>query len=59
MLICNIIVIPNKNKFSKKNLSEEDKDMIVNENSLVIQNNKDIAKTKQQRADQTLGREFL
>ena len=37
MIICNIIVIPNKKPRFQKNLSEEDKDMIVNEISLVIQ----------------------
>ena len=36
MIICNIIVIPNKKPRFQK--SEEDKDMIVNEISLVIQN---------------------
>ena len=38
MIICNIQAIPIKSRDSKENLSEEDKDMIVNEISLLVQN---------------------
>ena len=37
MIICNIIVIPRRKQRFQHNLSEEDKDMLVNEISLVIQ----------------------